>query len=226
MPEAPTSGRDENGQTPLHVAAFYGGEARVVLFLNHGAEIDARDATGRTPLHCAASLGRLEEATSLVSRGADVSLLDHEGRTPLDLVRDMDLLREDYREPLERLLAGFITVKIVEARPDSLILQVESLHVRFSDAERVATERGTLTIPAALLHDVPEAGELIQCRKGLSPVLDEAWSEARGGISASSRCGDDERPLVRGIQGIDDKKHVNEEFLTRQLARALRPLIQ
>jgi len=171
--------RDENGQTPLHVAAFYGGEARVVLFLNHGAEIDARDATGRTPLHCAASLGRIEEATSLVSRGADVSLLDHEGRTPLDLVRDMDLLREDYREPLERLLAGFITVKIVEARPDSLILRVESLHVRFSDAERVATERGTLTIPAALLRDVPEVGELIQCRKGLSPVLDEAWSEAR-----------------------------------------------
>ena len=171
--------RDENGQTPLHVAAFYGGEARVVLFLDHGAEIDARDATGRTPLHCAAGLGRLEEATSLVSRGADVSLLDHEGRTPLDLVRDMDLLREDYREPLERLLAGFITVKIVEARPDSLILQVESLHVRYSDAERVATERGTLTLPAALLHDVPEVGELIQCRKGLSPVLDEAWSEAR-----------------------------------------------
>jgi hypothetical protein len=25
-----------------------------------------------------------------------------------------------------------------------------------------------------------------------------------------------------GIQGIDDKKHVNEEFLTRQLARELR----
>ena len=38
---------------------------------------------------------------------------------------------------------------------------------------------GTLTIPAALLHDVPEAGVLVErSRKGLSPVLDEAWSKA------------------------------------------------
>ena len=113
-------------------------------------------------MHCAAGLGRLEEATLLVSRGAGVILRDHEDRTPLDLVRDMDLLREDYREPLKQLLAGFIAVKVVEARPNSLILRVESLHVRYTDAERVATERGTLTIPAALLRDVPKAGDLIE----------------------------------------------------------------
>ena len=130
-------------------------------------------------MHCAAGLGRLEEATLLVSRGAGVILRDHEDRTPLDLVRDMDLLREDYREPLKQLLAGFIAVRVVEARPNSLILRVESLHVRYTDAERVATERGTLTIPAALLHDVPKAGDLIECRKGISPALDDAWSQAR-----------------------------------------------
>ena len=139
-----------------------------------GAEIDARDAAGETPLHFAAGLGRVKATTFLVSRGADVSIRDHQGRTPLNRV--LTHLPEDNQQ---RLLGGFVTAKVVEARSDSLILRVETFHSKYPEAERQAKERGNLTVPCGLLRDVPEPGEIIRCRKGLSQGLDDAWREAR-----------------------------------------------
>ena len=179
---ADVGARDENGQTPLYAAAALGDEAHLRVVLDHGAEIDARDAYGRTPLHYAAHLGRGEATTYLVSRGADVSLRDHDGRTPLDLLRTTIRLdpQQEYRwAPLARLLGGFMTARIVEARPDSLILRVESLHTKYPEAERRATERGTLTVPCGVFRETPEPGQLVRCEKGLTPGLDEAWTEAR-----------------------------------------------
>jgi hypothetical protein len=72
-----------------------------------------------------------------------------------------------------------MTARIVEVRPDSLILRVESVHTKFSEADRRATERGTLTVPCGVFREAPEPGQLVRCEKGLTPSLDEAWSEAR-----------------------------------------------
>ena len=174
--------RDKNGQTPLHTAALFAEEPQLRLLIDRGrAEIDARDAAGRTPLHLAADVGRVEATAFLVSRGADVSLRDHEGRTPLDCawkIHAQGILSEHQREQLERLLAGFMTAQVVEARPDSLILWVESVHSRFTEADRRATERGTLTIPSGAFREAPIPGQLIRCEKGLTPALDEAWNRA------------------------------------------------
>ena len=112
------------------------------------------------------------------SRGADVSIRDHQGRTPLNRVLT-HLPEDNQRELLERLLGGFVTAKVVEARSDSLILRVETFHSKYPEAERQAKERGNLTVPCGLLRDVPEPGEIIRCRKGLSQALDEAWRDAR-----------------------------------------------
>ena len=170
--------RDLAGQTPLHAAAAFGTETHLRVLLGGGAEIDARDAAGETPLHFAAGLGRVKATTFLVSRGADVSIRDHQGRTPLNRVLT-HLPEDDQRELLERLLGGFVTAKVVEARSDSLILRVETFHSKYPEAERQAKERGNLTVPCGLLRDVPEPGEIIRCRKGLSQALDEAWRDVR-----------------------------------------------
>ena len=170
--------RDLAGQTPLHAAAAFGTETHLRVLLGGGAEIDARDAAGETPLHFAAGLGRVKATTFLVSHGADVSIRDHQGRTPLNRVLT-HLPEDNQRELLERLLGGFVTAKVVEARSDSLILRVETLHSKYPEAERQAKERGNLTVPCGLLRDVPEPGEIIRCRKGLSQALDEAWRDAR-----------------------------------------------
>ena len=169
--------RDKTGQTPLHTAAAFGDKGHVQLLLDHGAEIDARSVAGRTPLHLAAILGRVEEASFLVSRGADLSIRDRNGETPLHLA--LTNVEKHLQEPFTRLLGGFMTAEVVEARPDSLILRVESLHTKYPEAERRATERGTLTVPCGVFRETPEPGQLVRCQKGISPGLDEAWSEAR-----------------------------------------------
>jgi Ankyrin repeats (3 copies) len=165
------------GETPLHVAAISGNEAQMRVLLDHRAEIDARDASGKTPLHNAATLARIDAASFLVSRGADVSLRNRNGETSLHLVpKDVE---KHLREPFRRLLGGFLTAHVVEARPDSLIVRVETIHSKFPEAERQAKQCGTLTVPCGVFSERPHIGDLVRCEKGLTPGLDEAWSEAR-----------------------------------------------
>ena len=170
--------RDRHNQTPLHGAADFGSEAHLAILLDRGAQINAPDGDGWTPLHCAAAAGRVPETTFLVSRGADVSRRDHKGQTPLNHAlanHHLDAPGDDRRRQLELLLGGFLAVKVVAAKPDWLGISVEEVHVSYLEAERQAKHEGTLTIPAKLFPKLPEAGDCLIYRKGLSPVLDEAW---------------------------------------------------
>jgi len=150
------------GTTTRSLVSRGGDEARIGLFLERGAEIDARDVAGWTPLHCAAALGRLEAATFLVSRGAGVGLRDRDGLTPLDIARAHDPrepLSEQRWAALERLLAGFAIARVIEARPNSLIMQVESVHTIYPEAYWHAQEQGMVAIPATRFPAAPSRGE-------------------------------------------------------------------
>jgi len=72
---ASVNGRDQNGWTPLHWAAFKGGIKSVKVLLEHGAEVDTVDDAGYTPLHCAAEAGHLQIALFLIAHGASQSHL-------------------------------------------------------------------------------------------------------------------------------------------------------
>ena len=78
--------RDENGWTPLNVAA-YRGHADMVRYLTEeaGADVDGEDNVGWTPTFVAALNGRLEVARILVEeRGADANeARANNGWTPL-----------------------------------------------------------------------------------------------------------------------------------------------
>ncbi|MGC9105409.1 MAG: ankyrin repeat domain-containing protein [Thermoprotei archaeon] len=45
--------RDKDGNTPLHLAAWYGYLDIVKFLVEHGADVNARNAEGNTPLHLA-----------------------------------------------------------------------------------------------------------------------------------------------------------------------------
>ena len=62
--------RDEDQQTPLHLAASFNSTAVAELLLDRGAEIDARDEDQWTPLHYAATFNNTAVAELLRSRGA------------------------------------------------------------------------------------------------------------------------------------------------------------
>ncbi|KAJ7977476.1 putative Ankyrin repeat family protein [Quillaja saponaria] len=82
---AMVNGRDQNGWTPLHRAAFKGRIEIVKLLLDHGALVDVVDDAGYTPLHCAVEMGHVQVALLLVARGATAKVKSLKGVAAINL---------------------------------------------------------------------------------------------------------------------------------------------
>lgn len=78
--------KNSSGQTPLHVAAYYGYKDMMELLLADGAAVDARDKVDRTPLHhMVQHCVRPEVAELLLVHGAEINARDNMGTTPASL---------------------------------------------------------------------------------------------------------------------------------------------
>jgi cytohesin len=79
------SSRDENGFTPLHLAAANGYKSMVEFLLTTKADVNAKDNAGSTPLHQAAAAdgGHSDIVELLLAHKADVNAADTQGLTPL-----------------------------------------------------------------------------------------------------------------------------------------------
>jgi ankyrin repeat protein len=78
---------EDDGQTPLHLAAEHCHSNVVSLLLRKGAKINIQASDDETPLHLAAQEGCEEVVKLLLAKGADTSAKDKQGRTPLDRAR-------------------------------------------------------------------------------------------------------------------------------------------
>lgn len=76
--------KDEQGLTPLHIAAFYGYPLIIELLLEYGSDINALDNFSRTPAHYAALRGQQNALLFLLHNKA-LMIGDNEGNTPLHL---------------------------------------------------------------------------------------------------------------------------------------------
>lgn len=83
---ATTYAKNEDGLTPLHLAAGHYWDPEIVdTLLLAGAFVDARAENDATPLHLASRFrGNATVAQLLLDAGADVNAKDREGKTPLD----------------------------------------------------------------------------------------------------------------------------------------------
>ncbi len=72
--------RNDWGDTPLIIAAYYNNTEAVTVLLAEGARIDAADNDGCTPLYIAVSEGFLDVARILLDAGANPNAEDGEGR--------------------------------------------------------------------------------------------------------------------------------------------------
>ncbi|KAL0053789.1 hypothetical protein WJX82_010789 [Trebouxia sp. C0006] len=84
--------RDEDGQTPLHMAAsgrldgdLEGRLACIALLLSYKANMELPDKVGKAPLHVAAETGNLESLIRLLDAGAHRAPRDRNGMRPVDL---------------------------------------------------------------------------------------------------------------------------------------------
>ncbi len=77
---------DEDGETPLHSAAWLSRYSVATVLLERGADIEARNNWGRTPLLIVArETGNAKMAALLIEAGAEVNVRDRGGESPLDL---------------------------------------------------------------------------------------------------------------------------------------------
>jgi ankyrin repeat protein len=77
------SSRDNNGDTPLHLAAAKGYKDVTQLLLAKAADVNAKNNDGWTPLHESAVNGYKDVAQLLLAKGADVNAKNKDGFTPL-----------------------------------------------------------------------------------------------------------------------------------------------
>lgn len=76
--------RQQNGQTPLHIAAEGGCWKCANVLLDAGrADVNATDRAAMTPLHVAAVTGRVYMVEKLAAGGAGLDMRDCHGRTAL-----------------------------------------------------------------------------------------------------------------------------------------------
>ena len=103
--------KDEDGQTPLHLAAFMNDDQAVRMLLHHRANIHATDDNGQGVLHMtavvAAGDGHLGLLRFFLSLGLDAAAPDDDGTTPREAI---SFLPEDEGfniTPVARLLRRF-----------------------------------------------------------------------------------------------------------------------
>lgn len=75
--------KDQNEESPLHIATAMGLKECTILLLSNGAKIEAASNTGWTPLFEAVMKGKYEIAKLLIEKGAKIDVIDNEGNTPL-----------------------------------------------------------------------------------------------------------------------------------------------
>lgn len=73
--------RDDDGNTPLHVAAVAGAVRLAAILLEKGADYDAPGASGETALHCASRVGHVGIVGLLLAAGADMEIVCDSGKT-------------------------------------------------------------------------------------------------------------------------------------------------
>jgi len=134
-------GADEDGRTPLHLAAQRSAGGAVRALLDAGATVDAADRQRQTPLHLAAAANAVGTAQQLLDAGAPFDALDASGASPLHLAASADavaavslllrrgadvLLRDDAGSPpLHRATAanaaGAVAALLAEGCPPRLV---------------------------------------------------------------------------------------------------------
>lgn len=74
---------DDEGSSPLHLAATGGRLTAMEILFASGADVSVGNDAGNSPLHLAASYGRTQAVSMLLGKGADKDAARHDGETAM-----------------------------------------------------------------------------------------------------------------------------------------------
>ena len=77
--------RDENGNSPLMIAAQNGHKKMAKMLMRRRIDLNAQNCHGQTPLHFCYKFGHVKLAEYLSSKGANEQVRDYDGITPRQL---------------------------------------------------------------------------------------------------------------------------------------------
>ena len=111
---------NNDGETPLHIALYFGRGVAASVLIHNGADIGAKNAKGTSSLHFAANGNMADMAQLLMDRGADVNAKNDNGNTPLHRAAwknalavaslllendaEVNMKRDDGNTPLDRAI--------------------------------------------------------------------------------------------------------------------------
>ncbi|WP_353275787.1 ankyrin repeat domain-containing protein [Wolbachia endosymbiont (group A) of Pipizella viduata] len=84
---------NNSGETPLHLAAFYGKVENVKVLLEEGADVNARNGKRNTALHYASLMGYEETVRELIKGGSKVNIGNEIGRHEAVFMREIGNVR-------------------------------------------------------------------------------------------------------------------------------------
>jgi uncharacterized protein len=88
----PADVRDEDGNTPLMLAAYHGHAATVQMLVDHGADVDLRNGRDQSPAAGAVFKGEDDVVQVLVAAGADLDAGSPSARATAQLFGRSELL--------------------------------------------------------------------------------------------------------------------------------------
>uniref|UniRef100_A0A1L8DND3 Protein phosphatase 1 regulatory subunit 16A n=1 Tax=Nyssomyia neivai TaxID=330878 RepID=A0A1L8DND3_9DIPT len=148
---------DQQGATPLHIAAA-NGYARVVEYLlDQHIMVDSVDNDLWTPVHAAACWGHLEVLEMLAQSGADLNAKNRNDETPSDICEDAEI-----RERIEQLRTEQESKRLAEAQKRR-VKRSQSNNTRAQSVRRTSLRDKTLTTKK---DAVEEARLRLQAQEG------------------------------------------------------------
>lgn len=124
--------RADDGSTPLHEAARYGGDHAILLLLAWDTDkttLLARDQQGNCPLHLALAEGRRQTAAILMQAGADMRISNDKGQSAYQLAADSENLAVRQLAKSNSLLVscGIAAPRSREGRKWRLVVLAEAI---------------------------------------------------------------------------------------------------
>ena len=180
---ADVNARNENGSTPLIVAAENDHPALMIFLLDHGANVNSSTTDGMTALHVAASRGDRNMVDTLIERGADINAESAVHGTPLNSAAGKENVTI-----VNHLLANDGTPMTVEGGAGALFgsglgwLMYADFHEESTPAETTVERRETaatlLEAANAKFADALEENEKLRKRKRRAEAITDALAVA------------------------------------------------